>query len=778
MKFHTIILIIIVVLAFLVRVIGTNPGHWEYHPDEPTTYITAKNMIINHDINPRRFDYPAGMPIIHMIAFNSFFIPAQLIGLFFEKPDVLIAGFLDFQNFPGNITEDLFGYRGIIALFWSRYITAVLGALCVIALYMLCNLLFNDKDKSKITAKTKKTYSFFRTSLLGNSYSRAIGLIASFFLAFNFLSVLRSQLGLPEIPNALFTILSLIAIVRLLKEDSPKNYYITALVIGFAFAIKFQVFVLLPFAFVHILWSIRKKSFSNLFRKEVFLSGIIVIATFFALNPYLPLHLAPVPIDNRVDSFITSNDYTARRYALGSNVFNPFPLFFLYKWGIGKAITLSILAGAGLMLFKSPVRFFILMFAIVPFMYTFVYYGGAGAGYYVRNYATIIPLLLIFAAFLYAYILHQILKRKLLSKPIIGGLITILLVAVSWDQISSSINLAYYGSKPWLHVVTAQWAGEHLPKDAKIEESSGLMQGHMRQFGNFTNLVTWGGGPAYDSMSLAEVEENNTDFVALVSIQIHHRTISWMNPLTFSELFTYDDVPYEKLDNTYLGLLTYQMFDHTVYGAYYPVEYPNKFYIISKVPKTDAKLIRNLKSFEFDESDSTWTPVRLDKQDTANIAWVKEEGYQAPGSLKLQSANSSLTRFSSPALPVEEGKTYQIVGKVKQSQEVSKEERSVFLRLDLYSDKSSFSNMDRGDYVAVSARKWGDTQWGELKATTIKIPKGVKYMTISLQADKPMPYDVYLDSVVVSEVVLEERYPDIPVTPVRIPSDYIYPKAI
>lgn len=777
MKIHTILLIIILIFAFLVRVVGTNPGHWEYHPDEPTSYDTAIKMIINHDINPRRFDYPAGLPIIHMIVFQSFFIPMGIIGLFIEKPDVVIAGFLDFQNFPGNISEDLFGYRAIIALFWSRYITAVLGTLSVIALYMFCNVLFGEK--LRLFSETKQSHSFLKTALEGSPFSRIVGLIAAFFLAFNYLSVLRSHYGLPDIPNALFTILALITIVQLMKKDSPRNYYITALVIGLVFAVKFQALVLIPFAFVHILWAIRKKSFSYLFRKEVFLSGIIIIIVFLALNPYLPFHLKPVPVNIRIESFITSNEVTAKRYGFGSNVFNPFPLFFLYKWGIGKAVTLSVLSGAVLMLVASPPRFIFLMSIIAPFMYVFMYYGGAGAGYYVRNYATILPLLLIFAAFLYAKALQQLFKLKLLPKFVAIGLIIVLLFVVSWDQIIRSSTLSYYWSKPWLHIATAQWAGKYLPKDAQIEESSGLVQGHMRQYGEFTNLITWGRDSAYSVTSLAEMEEEDSDFILLVSNQIHHQTISWMNPLTFSELLAYDDVPYERLDNTYLGLSVYQMFDYTVYSAYKPIAYPNQFYIISKIPKTDTKIVQNIHSFEFDKPETLWTKAELPTaKDNTRLKWDYKEGYQKKGSLRLQSVSNSITRFSSPILPVKEGKVYQVVGRIKNTKKVPKTERSIFLRVDLYANKESVHSLHRGIHVAVSPRAWGDTKWQELKATTIKIPKDINVMQVSIQAHGDKESHAYLDSVTISEIEQKEIYSNILIKPVRIPSDYIYPKAI
>lgn len=749
MKLTSILLLGIFILALFVRIVGTNPGHWEYHPDEPTSYDAAASMIINHDINPRRFDYPAAFPIIHMVAYNSFFVPMRLTSLLFEKPTIVISAFLQLDKFPGNIADDLFGKRGIDALFWSRYVTAILGALTIFALYYLCRILF----------------------------SSTVGLIASFFLAFNFLHVLRSHLALPDIPNALLTLLAFIAIVQLFKKNSAKNYYMAAVAIGLVFAIKLQVFIILPFVFIHVLWSIRNKSLSRLFRKEVFLSGIIAIVTFFVINPYLPFHIAPAPVNNRIDSFITSNEVTQSRYLFGSNVFNPYGPFFLYHWGIGKGVSLSILVGAALMLVVSRTRFFLLMSLVMPFLYAFLYYGGGGAGYYVRNYATIIPFLLIFAGFFYAQLFRMLLKHTKLAKTLVAFSMCVLLVVVSWDQIVRSSSLAYYWSKPWLHEVTAKWAGEHLPKDAQIEESSGLVQGHMMQHAAFTNLVYWGRDSVYSVMSLAEMEQEGSDFVLIVSNQVQHQTIHWTNSLTITDFFDYDDVPYRKLDNSYVGLSVYQMFDYTVYSAYHPIEYPSQFYIISKIPKTNTEVVKTIETFEFDTPQSVWKPLKL-KNDSTKLTWIDAVGYEKLGSLRFLANGKSETRFSSPILPVEEGKVYQIEGKVKNSHKTVRTERSVFLRADFHESEKAAQNISRGVHTAVSSRLWGSTDWQELKTTTIKVPKGVRFMRIAIQADGDFKNDVLIDSVSISEVEVVEPYSNITIKPVRIPSTYIYPKAI
>lgn len=51
-------------------------------------------------------------------------------------------------------------------------------------------------------------------------------------------------------------------------------------------------------------------------------------------------------------------------------------------------------------------------------------------------------------------------------------------------------------------------------------------------------------------------------------------------------------------------------------------------------------------------------------------------------------------------------------------------------------------------------------------------------MQIGIQAHGDKQIDTYLDSVKVFEIENGEQYPDVPIKPVRIPSTYIYPKAI
>ncbi|OGG24479.1 hypothetical protein A3A79_04825 [Candidatus Gottesmanbacteria bacterium RIFCSPLOWO2_01_FULL_43_11b] len=734
---HFILLSLVLLASFLIRTIGTKPGFWAYHPDEPATYDSAISMIINGDLNPRRFDYPAGVPLIHMAVFRSIFIPINFVKLTISEPQMVISALKNFEDFPKNISEELFGRRGVNALFWSRYITAVLGMLCVAAIYMLSAILF----------------------------SPTVGLIAAFFLSFNYLHVLRSHLALTDIPNTLFTLIALIAIAKLLKKDSPKNYYLSGITIGLAFSVKFQLFLIFPYLLVHLVWSIRKKSFANFFRKEVFFSAILAIFTFLMINPYLPFHLKPVPVARRIDSFITANEIIAKRYAFGSNIFNPFPIFYLYKWGIGKALTLSILGGAALMLFQSPLLFFLLLSIIFPFMYAFVYYGGAGAAFYVRNLVAIVPLLLVFSAYFYSKLFAYVGKR--------GILVSLILIGVAWSQITSSTKLSYYWSKPWLYMQMIDWASDHLPKDARYEESSGIVMTILRDKGGFTDIDNRWGREQMSVVSLAEMEEDGADFGILVSNQIQTSFISWMNPLSFSELLDYDDVSFSFLDNTYVGLSVHEMLQNNVYELHYPIFVPNNFIFVTKLPLSVVTPLVRHYAFEFNEASSIWDVDGLtDNGMRGKFRWNE-------GSLIIDGAVGQTARFTSPVLSVTEGKTYKIIGRVKYTDNVPKEERSAFLRIDMYANNQEATTEEKGSLVTVSARSWGEPGWKEVSVLTPKIPKGISVMKISFQTRGNSSYKAYLDSVEVWEVKPgAERYPEVPYVPYTLPPQYFYPKSV
>jgi len=82
---------LIVLLALTLRVIGIFPGYSPTHPDEPMSYSSATEMILHGDLNPRRFDYPSGVPLLHLIFFNSFIFNIIQLEVFHLLVQMVIA---------------------------------------------------------------------------------------------------------------------------------------------------------------------------------------------------------------------------------------------------------------------------------------------------------------------------------------------------------------------------------------------------------------------------------------------------------------------------------------------------------------------------------------------------------------------------------------------------------------------------------------------------------------------------------------------------------------
>jgi len=61
---YSILLIVVILIAGLLRFIGTKPGFHQFHSDESTINSTATSFIKNKNFEPYRYEYPALTNII------------------------------------------------------------------------------------------------------------------------------------------------------------------------------------------------------------------------------------------------------------------------------------------------------------------------------------------------------------------------------------------------------------------------------------------------------------------------------------------------------------------------------------------------------------------------------------------------------------------------------------------------------------------------------------------------------------------------------------------
>jgi len=78
------ILIVILIIAAVLRFVGTKPGYNQYHADEGISYSAATSMIKNGNLDPLRYDYPALVPLTNYVFFKFIFIPVNWAYYYFS----------------------------------------------------------------------------------------------------------------------------------------------------------------------------------------------------------------------------------------------------------------------------------------------------------------------------------------------------------------------------------------------------------------------------------------------------------------------------------------------------------------------------------------------------------------------------------------------------------------------------------------------------------------------------------------------------------------------
>lgn len=719
------LLILILFIAFFIRVLGTIPGHNPFHPDEPMSYGSALEMIRHGDLNPRRFDYPAGVPLVHLFFYNSFILPAVFLKVFLSHPEGLILNFIS-PKFINDFSSEIFGINDINALFWSRIITAILGSLSVYLVYVIGKRLFNV----------------------------AAGLGAAFFLAFNYRHVLSSHLALSDIPNSFFALLAFYASTLLLEKNTKSRYLFAGLTIGLSLSMKYQIFALFPFLFVQILWVLKKRKFSELFNKNFLLALFIIPLVFVVLNPYLLLNLkTALPVIR----------YVGGRYGAGANRFNFYPLYYLFHFGIGNIAFIVIILGFITALYKSFVKSLFIFAYVGSFLYIFLYYMLGGS--YVRNFTTVMPFLSLFFGFFVFFVVTKLkIKRNFF--------LVILLVVLNFNSIVNSITLSINYSKGWNRDFLQKWTDSNFPRNTRVRNDN---VGMALNWDKPVDMVAWS---HWAENSISEFQDDKDEF-AILNIDWHQGFMFWFDT-PVDELLHYPGIPYDKLKGSFFGLSFSEFKRYAVYEIYKPWQAPELNYIVIKIPKRPKDKGNIIKKYTFDNNLDGWKYYDFSfKRGKSDMEWNKVEGESKEGSLELSAkvANGQVSRFSSPFIPVKPGKTYTIEGFIKPDM-IPEFQRDGFLRVDFF-DSQGFLPKAQGSFTAVSGKVYG-SNW-QKKSITAEAPKEAKFLTVSFQRANIFPmFHYFIDDISVYETTEkpQESFKNIPYIKSTIPDNVVFPNSI
>ncbi|MEK7526495.1 MAG: glycosyltransferase family 39 protein [Patescibacteria group bacterium] len=596
------LLIIVLLVATVLRFGGVYPGYSRFHSDEPIIYGTAVDMIRNKNLNPGRYDYPGPAIYLNYIAYRVFFIPVSWLKFYVINIDKIVDGIiklpLSFHDKKRIFQVEILGNREVNAMYWGRYLTAAFGVGNVVLIYVLGKKLFN----------------------------RNVGLIAALLLTFDFRHVTNSHIGLPDIYNSFFLLLSLIATVSLWKQESRKNYLLAGLAMGAAFATKYQVFSIFPFALVHLLLAFKSGKFSlkKLFRLEAFMAGFVALLVIFLTNPYFFIEIEKA-VGWTVD--------VSRKYAMGISRVNLFPLSYLYNYDFGPILFVVTIVGIVFMFLKGLINKSVLAKAtflslvLIPYFFIFAYY--SNGGFYVRNLITITPVLIIFAS----YLLYSIANfSKWLFFP--------LLLLCLFVPAKNSLIHTYYNTKQWNYQLTSDW----LYKNWDV---SRVVASHPFDPPTGSPEMVKTEFELDGAYSIAEHKENGAEYALINFDWAGNPFYDWMS-FDFSKPELFFSKPWDQLRNSYHGIAAEEIVRYQIFAATKPWQAPDANLIMAKLPQWPKTQMVSIGTFDGQNLPQNFKvkPGHLYKvvatiETTTQLSSKKRNGY-----IKVEFANSNTKTVS------------------------------------------------------------------------------------------------------------------------------------
>lgn len=677
----------------VLRFTGTNPGYNAHHSDEGVTYSAAASMIKNGNLDPLRYDYPGFVPLVNYVFFKVFFIPLWWGKFLIEHVGQILDGTLHFPIAPLEAKRifqvNILGEREIHALFWGRYVTALFSLGNVLLTYLLAKKLFNKR----------------------------VALIAAFLLAFNFKHVVNSHIGLPDIYNAFFLLLAALFSYRLWEDPNKKNYLLAGILAGLSFSVKYQFFGVIPLVTTHILISLENKriDFKKLFNPYAIMAGLLIPFIFILLNPYHFLYL---------EKTIAIVKGVSQKYGMGTNRLNLFPLSFLYHHDLGPIQ--FILSGLGLIFFTwiKKVKAIPLLLTLGAYSFVFLYY--STGGFYIRNLITITPLLLIFSAVLISFLYE---KFGRIAPTLL------LLTAIIVPGRNAIVN-SYYYTKPWGYDELRSWVAQNLPEGIKL--GAHPFDG---QKGNFKNAKRTE-FELRGNYSLAEHKEEGAEY-ALINLDWAGNSFYFWMGYGFNQLPIYWSKPVDMLRNTFHGVAAEELFRYQVFSTSKPWQAADSGLVLAKIPVWPETSMQEMLKFNFDTGLENWREVIGNNEDldyfTPDQSSIKFDpnGVRYPG-----------IRIVSTAIPVKPGHLYKVKGDLKTKDNLDRDVREGFIRVDFYNNDKDFDKV--GTISSVSSRVWGSSDWVE-KTVVERAPEDSIFMTVSFGVYETTRTTIWLDNVSIQE---------------------------
>lgn len=711
-----VLIILILLISIYFRFAGINSGY-PRHTDEGG-YASALTMIWKGNMDPGRYDYPSGVALINYTIFKGLFQPIGWIKYYYTNLDKILDGYIKLPlnklDFNKVLSTDIWGVKEINAMYWGRYITAVFGVGIVFLVYLISKKLYGKK----------------------------VGLVASFLTAVNYRQVLNSHIGLPDIYNAFFLCLVIFFVVKIYKSDRLKYYLLAGISSGLYFSIKFQFFGLLPLIWVFIVRSCR-----NIFSiKKIIVALIAFGLVVLILNPYLLI---------KFETFMAIQKYQFLKYGAGSNSFFLYPYWYLYNFGIGQILSILAILGIIIALFKYPVRSTILLLPIFQSLYTFTFY--SHGGFYTRNFVTVTPLILIFAALL----IVKIIKKTIYNKHIVFITIIIVTLFVSFDNILKSLAVIKEYKKPWNEIALLNWEKKNIPNKSII-----LAHGDVPIPEETTRKIF-----DFDqSFSIDEFINDGADFAISNSSWSTNSFYWWISSSSREFYEHYWVKPLQILEYSYPALALRELESFSIAEFEKDWVAPDTFFTVAKIPK--YRILKKTNKIMFDLSKD------ISNFKKEGYFWLEENNLSNNSDgIIIETKPSILPSVRWESVPLDVS-TYN--GLVVDYEIISSSDfgeiKSGYIVLNYYKNLEDANNSQNRLMVRISKRNIADNKWKN-ESLISGIPSDARFVRIGFASFDPQRSLSAIRKIVVNDAMLEIDFSGYKVLPSHVDQNNMFPNS-
>lgn len=678
-------LIAIFILGFALRIIGTNPGYLN-HPDEPKIADAALNITFHLNFEPVAFYYGSLLPIVYALInfifvlpiYILFYIPVNFVVSLVQGNSSLLECIIKTDFTSCTLTQSKEFY-----LYLTRYETAFLSSVTIILIYYLGKRLFNKQ----------------------------IGLLAAFFTAFNYRHVLSSHFSLADAPLTIFIIISILLSLKIIEKPSLKNYLWAGIGLGLTFSVKYFVYTIPVLVLCHIFGNWKPTNFLTnvkilVINYKIYLAFIIAIFTFFIINPYLLINTDSLKEQYALHVMFYGVSNLSWNNFLSLDRIPTFPVYYLFKYGLGEFISIVSVIGWLIALIKYPRSTIILSSVIIPFFYFFLI---ISATTYVRNFASILPLVTIFSAICIVQIC------RIFTKKIIVALIIALLINIFTLQ--ETFTTSYGFGKISNYKILENWILEELPENSKITKTWGTPFPGRKQ----VDLTEWSPYPT-SYLSLTELNQAKTEWLIIGTesgVYINHfLNISSHNKILYDSIISPSRF-WEFLEDNYMSLITQELASYRIKEFIKPFPALDPSFIVIKIPP----IIKY---------DMTPVVIKLSTDQQNSLCYKAQninDNKLAINSSQFQLPDLSASKLVISSTPAVENKFYQFTTNVTQKKPNIESFRSSFVRMDFYSTHNTLIKT----YVSNQIRHNNDSKLLQVSGIA---PKKAAYLKLSFQIDE------------------------------------------